>query len=390
MTTFWPLAANPWGEEERAAAIAVINSGRLTMGEKVREFEQAFAQYVGARHAVMVNSGSSANLLAIATLEAHEYLKDGRVIDEDEALVPAIAWPTTYAPLQQHRLSLRVVDVDLDTLNVSAPTLRANFDPSFTRILIGVSVLGNPAPLDWMANYAAGNGLWFIEDNCESMGATLNGRHCGTFGVMGTFSTFFSHHLSTGEGGMLVTNDSDLYDIAVCLRAHGWTRNLDDPNSLFDHKSVPDFDGAYHFILPGYNLRPTEIAAAAGLVQLRKLDEMNAVRARNWLYFHSLFSGNGRFRLQRVESGAVPFGFTMIAESPEDRTRASKTLLAAGIEHRMITGGCFACHPAAKHYDWSSAGLPNATQAHNCGFFVGNHPFALDAQIEKLKEVLLG
>jgi len=387
---FWPLAINSWGEEEKQAAREVIDSGHLTMGEKVKQFEEAFAKYIGSQYAVMVNSGSSANLLAIATILAKWQLHNHKVdiTHGYEAIVPAIAWSTTYAPLVQHGFRLRVVDVDLETLNMGVEQVKGNRWNN-TRLLIGVSVLGNPAPLDQLRDYAAENGLWFIEDNCESMGATINGKYAGTFGIMGTFSTFFSHHLNTIEGGILVTDDPELYDIAVCLRAHGWTRNLAG-NTLKHHNHALSFDAEYCFLLPGYNLRPTEIAAAVGLVQLQRLNEMNLIRLANTARFTSAFAGNKIFITQRFHGAPVPFGFTLIAKTPEARAKASEAMTTAGIEHRLITGGCFARHPAAKYYDYTIpiTGLPNAVRAHDCGFFVGNHAFDLSEQIKHLKEIL--
>lgn len=381
---FWPLAVNTWGAEERAAAHRVIDSGQLTMGEEVAAFEREFAAYVGSRHAVMTNSGSSANLLAVAALRSEGWLRHADAV----AVVPAIAWATTYAPLHQHGLELRVVDVDPDTLNVTADAVRAA-PWGDTKLIVGCSVLGNPAPVDAMRKIADERGLLFLEDNCESMGAKIGERFCGTFGHIGTFSTFFSHHISTGEGGMLVTDNDELYELALCLRAHGWSRNLPAGSKLRVRGEIP---GDYQFLLPGYNLRPTELAAAVGRVQLRRLDEMNAQRIHNEILFNSYFGSDPRWQLQvSANPGAlpVPFGFTLVFKTAQHRSDAARKLQAAGIEYRMITGGCFSEHPAAKHYTWSSDDtLPNARHAHHCGLFVGNHPFDLSAQIEKMAEAL--
>ncbi len=383
---FWPLAVNTWGEAERAAAHRVIDSGNLTMGEEVAAFEHEFAAYVGSRFAVMVNSGSSANLLAVAAVcTAQKWtLKHGY---EYNAVVPAIAWATTYAPLHQHGFSLRVADVNPATLNSEVAQMEACVDPS-TQVLVAVSILGNPAPLVELRALADREGIVMIEDNCESLGATVNGKYCGTLGHIGTFSFFFSHHLSTGEGGMLVTDDRELYEIALCLRAHGWTRQLPEDAQL---RSRPEIRGDYQFVVPGYNLRPTELAAAVGRVQLRRLDYMNTVRRNNWTAFCNHFdTADERWRVQTVGDSAVPFGFTLVFNNQKLRTFAAQQLRAAGIEYRMITGGCFSEHPAEKYYHWSLAGtLKNARHAHHCGLFVGNHPFDLREQIARMAEVLI-
>ncbi len=392
---FWPLAINTWGDAERAAAHRVIDSGSITMGEEVEAFEREFATYIGSKHAVMVNSGSSANLLAVAVMREslHWPLNHGY-----EAVVPAIAWATTYAPLHQHGFSLRVMDVDPDTLNVSADGIQKDVMPR-TALIVACSVLGNPAPVDEIRRLADERGLFFIEDNCESMGAKIGDKFCGTFGHIGTFSTFFSHHISTGEGGILVTDDDDLYELALCMRAHGWSRNLPAhgwSRNLPTGSSLrvrPEIPGDYQFLLPGYNLRPTEIAAAVGRAQLRRLDEMNSIRRDNATLFITLFGSNPRWQIQEVHAGAnykrVPFGFTLVFNNASVRSMAKQQLQEAGIEHRMITGGCFSEHPAQAHYTWSSRGmLTRARHAHHCGLFVGNHPVDLVEQIEKMAEVL--
>ena len=194
---YYDLAADTWGDEEKTAIQEVIESGRFTMGPRVAQFEQAFAEYFGRKHAVMVNSGSSANLVGVASLfhRADKPLQRG-----DEVIVPAISWSTTYFPLQQYGLKLRFVDVELDTLNMDVSRL-AEALTSQTRMIMAVNILGNPAALDVLRDFADAHDLIFFEDNCESMDAELNGQKAGTFGDIGTFSTFFSHHISTIEGG---------------------------------------------------------------------------------------------------------------------------------------------------------------------------------------------
>jgi len=194
---FYELAASSWGEEELAAIQEVVASDRFTMGAKVAAFEDAFAGYLGCRYGVMVNSGSSANLVGIAALA---YLQDRPIQRGDEAIVPAIAWSTTYHPLQQYGLKLRFVDIELDSLNMDCSRLEAALTDR-TRMIVGVSILGNPAALDVMREFADAHGLYFFEDNCESLDAELNGRKTGSFGDFGTHSFFFSHHIATMEGG---------------------------------------------------------------------------------------------------------------------------------------------------------------------------------------------
>jgi CDP-4-dehydro-6-deoxyglucose reductase, E1 len=383
---FYDLASSTWGHEELDAIRRVIANGRFTMGENVRGFEDAFARKLGMKHAVMVNSGSSANLVGVAAL-CH---RRGRPLQRgDEVIVPAISWATTYHPLQQYGLRLRFVDVDLHTLNMDVSQLdRALTDR--TRMLVAVSILGNPAALDVMRAFCDRHGLVLFEDNCESMGAELNGRPCGTFGDVNTFSTFFSHHLSTMEGGIVLTNDTEIDHLARVIRNHGWTRDVPADSDLFERRDDGFFE-AYRFIMPGYNVRPLEMAGAVGVEQLKKLDGMLAARRRNAELFVRLFSGDDRFIIQREHGRSSWFSFTIILNPARriDRLRVMEALRQAGIGFRMITGGCFLRHEAIRYFDYTAVGeIVQANVAHDRGFFVGNHPQDLTAEITRLREIL--
>lgn len=382
--TRWPLADLHWDTEAvKRAVCEVIDSGQVTMGKRVAAFESAFARLVGAKHAVMVNSGSSANLLAIAIFN-----HSSTFIFRPEAIVPAIAWATTYAPLQQHGFRLRVVDVDPRTLAIDLDAARKAINGN-TRVIVGASILGHPADLNGLRALANDHGILFLEDNCESLGASIAGKQCGTFGDVGTFSLFLSHHLQTVEGGVLVTDNDHLADMARCIRAHGWARDLA-PESRLRHDAEQSA-GEYCFLLPGYNLRPTELQAAIGLEQLRHLRADQLVRAANWMQFELLFYNVPGWRYQQPRHGRpVPFGFVLVADTWSQREKAVRALWAAGIETRMVTGGCFTEHPAAKHYDYVAEGdLYHAEHVHRCGFFVGNHPRDLKEKLLALRNILL-
>jgi CDP-4-dehydro-6-deoxyglucose reductase, E1 len=385
---FYELAASNWGEEERDAILEVLDSGRFTMGGRVAAFEEDFARYHGRKYGVMVNSGSSANLVATAALC---YKRERPLQRGDEVIVPAISWATTYHPLHQYGLRLRFVDVELDTLNMDCSRLEEALTPR-TRAVVGVSILGNPAALDVMRGFADRHGLYFFEDNCESADAELDGRKTGAFGDMSSFSFFFSHHLATMEGGMVLTDDKELFHLLRSLRAHGWTRDLPADTALFERGGNEHFE-AYRFILPGYNVRPLEITAAIGLVQLRKLAAMTAGRRRNLALFQAKFAGDRRFIIQRENGRSSAFAFTIILnpERSVDRERVFAALRQADIGFRMITGGNFLRHDVIKYYDYATVGaMRNADIAHDYGFFVGNHPHDLAPQIERLHQVLDG
>ena len=383
---FYDLAASTWGEEERDAIRAVIASDRFTMGDRVRHFEVEFAKHFGSRYAVMVNSGSSANLVATAAL----FFKRERPLQRgDEAIVPALSWATTYHPLQQYGLKLRFVDIELDTLNMDVSQLERALTPR-ARLLVAVSILGNPCALDVMRKFADQHGLYVLEDNCESMGAELGERPTGTFGDIGTFSLFYSHHISTIEGGVAVTDDEELYQLMKALRAHGWTRDLPPDSPIFEKRSA-DFFEAYRFVLPGYNVRPTEIAGAIGSQQLRKLDGFVEKRRQNLALFNGLFAGDARFIIQRENGKSSSFCFPIILNPAFhlNRERVLNALKEADIGHRIITGGNFLRHDVIRYYDYQCVGeIINADIAHDHGFFTGNHPFDLGEQIHRLHDVL--
>jgi CDP-6-deoxy-D-xylo-4-hexulose-3-dehydrase len=383
---FYDLASSSWGPEELAAMRRVIDSGRFTMGEHVERFEEAFRAKFGVKHALMVGSGSAANLVGIAALS---YVRNRPLTRGDEVIVPAISWATTYYPLQQYGLRLRFVDVELDTLNMDVARLEQALTPR-TRMVVAVSILGNPCALDRLRAFCDRHGLYLFEDNCESMGASLNGKLAGTFGDIGTFSTFFSHHISTMEGGVLVTNDTEIAHVARSMRAHGWTRDLPADTKIYN-KRADDFFEAYRFILPGYNARPLEIAGAIGLEQLKKLDAMVEVRRSNAALFQKLFRGDERFIIQRENGRSSWFCFTIILNPGLriDRGRVMAALKQADIGYRIITGGNFLRHDVIRYFDYDRVGeIENADIAHDRGFFVGNHPHDLAPQIERLREVL--
>lgn len=383
---FYDLASTSWGSEEIDAMQRVIQTGLFTMGANVRQFETDFAQKFGVKHALMVSSGSAANLVGVGALF---FKKDRPLQRGDEVIVPAISWATTYYPLQQYGLRLRFVDVELDTLNLDVSKLEAALTPK-TRMVVAVSILGNPAALDVMRAFCDKHGLYLFEDNCESMGATLNGKLTGTFGDIGTFSSFFSHHIATMEGGVIVTDDTEIYHIAKSLRAHGWTRDLPPDSDIYE-KRDDDFYEAYRFILPGYNARPLELSGAIGIEQLKKLDGLIAVRRKNAALFTQLFNGDDRFIIQRENGSSSWFSFTVILNPRYniDRKRVMQALKDADIGYRIITGGCFLRHDVIKYFDYDTVDkIVNANLAHDRGFFVGNHPQELTEQITRLHAVL--
>ena len=383
---FYPLTCNTWGTEEIQAIQRVVESEKFTMGPNVKQFETDFAKKMGAKYAVMVSSGSMANLISVGSLF---FRKERPLKRGDEVLVPAISWATTYYPLHQYGLTQRFIDVDLLSLNMNTNYLEEALTPK-TRMVVAVNILGNPANLEILRNFCDKHDLILFEDNCESMGASLNGKNAGTFGDINTFSSFYSHHISTMEGGTILTDDFELYQLAICLRAHGWTRDLPEGSDLFK-KKTDDFFEAYRFILPGYNGRPLEFSGATGIEQLKKLDNMLQIRRDNAEYFVSRFRNDPRFIIQKENGKSSWFCFTIIL-NPDlkvDRRKVLNELSSADIEHRIITGGNFLRHEVIDLIDHTVfKTTPNADLAHDRGFFVGNFPFDIRDKIDFLYGVL--
>ena len=383
---FYPLSSNSWGEEEALVFQRILEKGRFTMGESVKKFESSFADKIGIQNAIMVSSGSMANLVGLSALF---YKKNNPLKRGDEVIVPSISWATTYYPLQQYGLKLKFLDVELDTLNMDVSRLEEALT-SKTRMIVAVSILGNPCALTVLRDFCDRHGLYLFEDNCESMGATLDGKPCGTFGDIATFSTFFSHHISTMEGGIIVTKDEETYHLAKPLRAHGWTRDIPSGTSIYEEGN-DDLYEAYRFILPGYNARPLELSGALGVEQLKKFDSLLDIRRQNARIFVDLFADDERFIIQKENGSSSWFSFTIVL-NPKISIKRSKVIHAlrdAGIEFRIITGGCFLRHDVIRYFDYETVGdIINANIIHDRGFFVGNYPTDLKPQIEKLKDVL--
>ncbi|PWE19870.1 DegT/DnrJ/EryC1/StrS family aminotransferase [Aliarcobacter skirrowii] len=386
MITSYPLATSTWDEKELEAIQSVINRDMYTMGESVAQFEKDFCNFVGSKYAVMVSSGSTANLIATAALF---YTKNPKLKRGDEVIVPAVSWSTTYYPLYQYGLKLKFVDIDLETLNYDLDALKEAITEN-TKMIMVVNLLGNPNDFDKIFEITKDKDIFILEDNCESMGAEYKGKQAGTFGIMGTFSTFFSHHMATMEGGFVVTDDEELYHILLSLRAHGWTRNLPKDNKVCT-KSDNWFEESFRFVLPGYNVRPVEMSGAIGIEQLKKLPNFLAKRRENAKLFVELFSNHPDFIIQKDICNSSWFGFSLIIKPTSKLKRVDivKKLMDAKIDCRPIVTGNFTRNDVMKYFDYEIHGeLKNADYLHENGLFVGNHQIGLEDEIKYLAEVL--
>jgi CDP-6-deoxy-D-xylo-4-hexulose-3-dehydrase len=389
--TNYSLASSTWDEREFGAIQKVIDSDMFTMGKHVAQYEKDFADFFGSKYSVMVSSGSTANLLMIASLffTKNPALKLQR---GDEIIVPVVSWSTTYFPLQQYGLKVKFVDIDRKTLNIDLEKLAAAITDK-TKAILSVNLLGNPNDYAKMTDIIGDRDIFILEDNCESMGATVEGKQAGTFGVMGTFSSFFSHHIATMEGGCIVTDDEELYHILLCIRAHGWTRNLPKFNKVSGEKSDDPFEESFKFMLPGYNARPLEMSGALGIEQLKKLPSFIDTRQKNARLFQDLFANHAFIEIQQETGKSSWFGFSLVLKesSPYSRAELVKLLTENGIECRpIVTGNFLKNTQVLEYFDYEVSGTVEVAEyIDQHGLFVGNHQNDIEKEIKLLAKVLL-
>ena len=369
-----PLIAPSYGWEEVWEALDSLLSGHVTMGEKVRRFEAAFARYLGVRHAVMVNSGSSANLLALATLTSPQLERP--LAPGDEVITPAVTWATTVWPIAQAGLTPVLVDVDAASLNIDPEQIERAITPR-TRAIMLVHLLGRPCAMDAIAELAARHELLVIEDACEAHGAEHGGRKVGSLGDVATFSFYFSHHMTTIEGGILVTDSGAYADLARTLRAFGWARDSADAGR---HAAAhPAIDPRFLFVGAGYNLRPTELQAAFGLHQLPRLDPFVEQRRANAAYWTERLAPLAPQLVLPVEDPGTrhawfAYPVAIARDARFTREQLVAHLEARGVETRPIMAGNIAEQSAMAMIPHRVVGaLPNARAVHRRAFFFGNH-----------------
>jgi len=382
----YKLASSTWGSEELKIANELLSSNNLTMGENVKEFEKKFADYIGTNYAVMFNSGSSANL---AILTALKYVKNSQIQEGDNIIVPAVSWSTTYYPISQNGFVLNFVDINSDTLNIDINKIENAINPK-TKAIFAVNLLGNPSSLIELQKIAKRYDLILLEDNCESLGASIDSKMTGSFGFASSHSFFFSHHICTMEGGMVSTNSKELMETLISLRAHGWTRGLEENNSVYI-SSGNDWEDLYRFVLPGFNLRPTELSGAVGVKQLEKLPMFIQKRRENADLFVSKFKDNKNFKIQFEVGNSSWFGFSLILQNKliGKRKELIKFLSINGIETRPIVAGNFTLNPVMKFLNFLPLPpLPSADLIHNEGFFIGNHHFDISEELSLVCSLL--
>ncbi|MFC5579616.1 DegT/DnrJ/EryC1/StrS family aminotransferase [Rhodanobacter terrae] len=375
----FPLVDSSYDNQEILRCMETLLSGQLTMGQRVHDFELAFAKHIGTNYAVMVNSGSSANLLATSAII--NPLRSKRLNMGDYVAVPAVCWSTSIWPIVQLGLKPVLVDVDPATLNLSIDSLLEAIVRFPIKAVLMVHVLGNSTDMSKLLDIVEKNSLLLIEDTCESLGSTFEGKSLGTLSDFGTYSFYFSHHMTTIEGGMVVAKNLEDYDLLRCLRAHGWSREQSNRTEL--EAMNPAIDPRFLFVNVGYNVRPMEIQAAFGLEQLRRLDEMNAYRKQNALLMRQSFEHNPKWHSQLqfpssplgVDACWFGFPFLINPKITMDYKRFTQLLMDARIDTRPIVSGNMDLQPAVRLFDIerSLAPFTGAQQVHDRGVFIGVH-----------------
>jgi CDP-6-deoxy-D-xylo-4-hexulose-3-dehydrase len=353
---------------------------RLTKGPRTIEFEASFAEFVGARFGVFVNSGSSANLLVASAMMQLGGLRNNRVV------CPAVSWVTTVTPFIQLGFDVALVEADSEDLGVDIEALERlfiDFDPA---VLVIVHVLGHPNKMAQILELCRRYDVRLVEDACEALGTTtLGGDWLGTLGECGTFSFYFGHHISTIEGGMVVTDDEELYELMLSIRSHGWSRDLsiDTQERLRGEWQVDDFSNFYTFYFEGFNLRPTDLSAQLGMTQLPKINQIAEARQNNFnLYRNALHN----YWTQSSLTGRLSsFAFGTLVENREGLARA---LSQSGIESRPLICGNIGRHPfwLRKHAEFRS---PMADLVHEKGIYLPNHTRLDPSMIEAVCEIVM-
>lgn len=357
---------------------------RLTKGPKTLEFESKWSKWLGTKYSVFVNSGSSANLLMLYALKILNKMKNNKVC------VPALCWATDLSPVIQFDMNPLLIDCNLDNLSIDLNHLEEVFKVESPSVLILVSVLGLSPDMDLITNLCKKYDVILIEDNCESQGTKFKGVKLGNFGLMSSFSTYFGHTMSTIEGGVITTNDEEMYHTLLQLRSHGWDRDLPESKQkeLRKEWEVSDFSALYTFYMPGFNLRSTDLQAQLGIQQLDKVDIMINNRFQNFLYYKSKLENKTWFPKTFSDEFTSNFAIPFITKTAEDKEKLIKELDSNNIVCRPLISGSMGIQPFYKKL-YGENKLPNCSIIDEKGVYVPNHDKMTKEDIDRVCDILL-
>jgi len=370
-----PIASPPYSSDEVIEALDSMLTMKTTMGEKVRLFEKKFAEYIGRRFSVMVNSGSSANLLALSILTNPE-LGNKQIRKGDEIITPAVTWPTTVYPISNVGAIPHFVDVKLNDFNIDPKKIEKSITKK-TKAIMFVHLLGCPCDMSKIKKIAKDNNLWLIEDTCEAHGAMYGTKYAGSFGDLSTFSFYASHHITTMEGGMVLTNNKKLFEIGKSLRAFGWTRDQSNRKNI--EKKYPSIDPHFLFTNIGFNIKPTELQGAFGIHQIKKLESLVKLRISNAKYWNSELKKFKKFLIlptfkKGYKNSFLFYPITVIENNYFKKQELVKYLGKNNIQTRPIVAGNMVQQPATKFFKFKKSNtLKNSEYIMKNSFGIGNH-----------------
>ena len=383
--TFWPLMKDCITAEDKKAMIDFIEStNRFTNGPMVKKFEQEWSEWLGCKHSLFISSGSTANLLLVAAIKEKYNLKDG-----DKVLVPAVTWVTNISPVMQLGLQPIFCDVDPNTFSFHLENLKIlahthhDIKAVFVSHLFGIAA-------DMEAYREILPDAIFIEDVCESHGATYKGNMCGTLSEGSTFSFYFGHHMTTIEGGFVCTNDDELYNLMKMKRSHGMAREASPKMYELYKKKYPSIHPMFMFITDGYNLRSMELNAVLGSSQLKNLDKNNEIRKSNFSRFINIVKKYDFLYTDYREEGNSSFCFPFLCKESSTKDKLEKHLSDNGVETRPLCSGNLLRQPFLQQ----NPNVPNperfiiAEALHTCGFFIGNNHLITEDDWVKFEKLL--
>ena len=356
---------------------------QLTKGPITKEYEAKYSNWLGTRHSVFVNSGSSAILLGLAALKFGGKLKNNRIV------VPDVSWATDVSTPLILGMDTFVVDCNQEDLSADLNHLEQLFKEEKPAAFILVSVLGLVPDMDRIVDLCKTYDVLLIEDTCESMGSEYHGQKLGTFGCMSFFSTYFGHHISTIEGGMVCTNDKEINDLLLMIRSHGWDRDLDEAaaQELAEKNNVKDFDRLFTFYLPGLNVRATDLQAKIGLNQVDKIDKFAKIRNENFLNYNERlkYSSNLFSPTQSNHDFVSSFCYPVVLQ---ERDKCIAELRANDIACRPLIAGSLTRSPMWKKFGSKEVNNPNAEVVNDYGFYVPNHQGMGDKEVEQICNII--
>jgi len=363
----YPLTNTVLDNDDIKSGVKVLKSKWITMGRETLNFENTFSKKISNRPSIMVNSGSSANLLIFQCLINPKVKK---LKKDDEVLIPAICWSTSLWPIIQSGLKVKFVDIDPKTLNLDLDNFEKKITKK-TKALMLVHAMGNCADMEKIVRICKKKKIILIEDACEALGSKYKGKQLGTFGDFSSYSFFYSHHITSGEGGMVCSKSKKDADVIRTLRSHGWHRAISNKKS-----------NSWSFINSGFNLRPTDISASIGNSQLKKLKKISLIRQQNFKSIRSALLDDKRYSNkfdiieENINNKIVWFGIPIILKSTEKnyKNKVTNKLNKFGIDTRPLISGNFAKQPAIKLYKLNiKSNLKYANFIDKNSFFIGLH-----------------